>query len=608
MNRKLTLLRLLLFLKPFTGEVCLSVFSGLATVWSGVGLIATSAYLISAAALRPSVADLQVAIVGVRFFGLSRAVFRYLERLLSHSVNFRLLARLRVWFYERIEPIAPAGLQDYRGGDLLARVIGDIETLEAFYVRSVAPPIVGLLGTLAAWLFFSRFNLGAASLLAAGMLVVAVALPLLVRALSLDPARTLVQSRAELNAALVDGVQGLPDLLAFDAARAHAGRLRELDAACQAAQRKMSWIAGLNAAVSVLAVHLSAWGILVLAVPLVSSGRIEGVFLAMLYLGAIASFEAVLPLPQAAQHLETSLQSAKRLFEVGEPVPCLEGNNQPVSSGTSPITSPKWLYANIRRSPQASGLSIRNVSFSYHPDLPLALDRLSLDLLPGKRIAIVGPSGAGKSTIIQLLLRYRDFDQGQITWNGRDIRHVPPDELRAQLGVVSSNPYLFNTSLEENIRFGCPLAAADQVQAVVESAHLSDWIASLPEGLKTRVGERGLRISQGQRQRIAIARALLRDPALLLLDEPTAALDPLTAREVLNHLCQMATRKSMLLITHYLGGLEAMDEILVLSQGRIIERGSFSNLIQAGHTLAQMLSIQQNSMLFPSSINVPGEE
>ncbi|HVN53222.1 MAG TPA: thiol reductant ABC exporter subunit CydC [Anaerolineaceae bacterium] len=596
MIRKSVLLRLLTFLKPFAGEVCLSVLSGLATVAAGVGLIATSAYLISAAALRPSVADLQVAIVGVRFFGLSRAVFRYLERLVSHSVNFRLLTRLRVWFYERIEPIAPAGLQDYRGGDLLARAIGDIETLEAFYVRAVAPPIVALLGVLAAWLFFGRYALSAASLLASGMLFVAVALPLLSHRLSLAPSRQLVESRAALNAALVDGVQGLPDLLVFGAAGSHAQRLRDLDAACRSAQRRMSWIAGLNAAAFTLAAHLTAWGVLVIVIPLGSSGQMEGVFLAMLYLGAIASFEAVQPLPQAAQYLETSLQSARRLFEVGKPPHSTEAVQSSEKYSSNPAVFIDWLCEDEGLSPLRSGLSIHDLSFRYHSDLPIAIDHLNLDLPPGKRIAIVGPSGSGKSTLIQILLRYRDFDQGQIAWNGQDIRQISPGELRCQFGLVTANPYLFNTSLEENLRLGCPQATADQIQAALAAAQLQNWVCELPEGLYTRVGERGLRLSQGQRQRVALARALLRDPALLLLDEPTAALDPLTAQTVLCNILDLSMRKSLLLITHHLTTLAAMDEIIVLSQGKVIERGTFAELIQPGSSFTLMLAAQKNTM------------
>jgi ATP-binding cassette subfamily C protein CydCD len=568
--------RLLGFLTPFKGLVALSALAGAATVLSAVGLMATSAYIISTAALHPSIAELQVAIVGVRFFGISRGLFRYLERYLSHQVTFRLLANLRVWFYQALEPLAPARLMMFRSGDLLARILGDIESLESFYVRVAAPPFTAILVALAVYGLLSSFAGGAALAWLFVWLVAALGIPSLARWMSRQPGRQVVALRAELQAALVDGIQGMADLIAYGRGAARAAQVDRLSRALAGQQRRMAAIGSLQSALVGLLANLSLCLMLALTIPLVSEGRLPGVYLAVLALIALTSFEAVTPLPLAAQYLESNLQAARRLFDLVDAPPALLDPGEPLPP------------------PPAVTLEIKNLCFRYETDEPgsATLDTISLRLPAGGRKAIVGPSGAGKSTLVNLLLRFWDFNEGQILLGGQDIRDYAQEDVRRCIGVVSQNAYLFSATVRDNLRIARPGASQAEIIEAAELANIHAFIESLPEGYETWVGEQGLRLSGGERQRLAIARTLLQDTPLLVLDEATANLDALTERDVLRSIFDLAKDRSLLLITHRLVGLEAMDEILVLDQGRVVERGRQEELLQAGGLYRRMWDLQ----------------
>jgi thiol reductant ABC exporter CydC subunit len=572
-------LRLLGLLAPFLGWVTLSVLAGFATIGSSMGLMTASAYIISAAALQPSIAELQVAIVGVRFFGIARGVFRYLERYLSHQVTFRLLARLRTRFYQALEPLAPARLVHYRSGDLLARILGDVESLENFYVRAVAPPLVAILVSLLAYAVLARYAFELGATLLGFLLIAGVVVPWLIRQLSRKPGQASIQQRSALNAALVDGIQGMADLEAFGQGRRQLARIRALGLALAGTQRQMAVISGLQSALSSLLANLGMWVVLILAIPLVETGQIQGVHLAVLTLAALTSFEAVTPLPLAAQYLESSLQAARRLFEIVDARPEVQDAAAP-----APV-------------PEALGLEVSNLRFRYPPEAggkssPWVLDGVSFSLPPGKRLAIVGPSGAGKSTLLSLLLRFWDYEVGQILLNGQDLRDYAQDELRRRIGVVAQNAYLFSASVGDNLRLARQRASQEDISRAAQEAQIDDFIRSLPEGYQTWIGEQGLRLSAGQRQRLAIARALLKDAPLLILDEATANLDAITEREVLKSIYALMEERATLMITHRLVGMEGMDEILVLEKGRVVERGQHANLLAAGGLYQRMWQLQ----------------
>ena len=540
-----TLPRLLHFLRPFAGQVALSVLLGTATVAAGIGLLGTSAYLIATAALQPSVAVLQVAIVGVRFFGISRAAARYLERLVSHSVNFRLLAGLRTWFYRKLEPLAPARLQDFRSADLLSRAVADIETLENFYVRAVAPPLVALVITAGVSLFVGRYDPRLGLILLGALLLAGIGLPLLAYALNRAPGQAVIERRAELHTALLDLVQGMPDLLAYGQGAAQADRVHAAGEQLGQAQRTSIWAGALVNALGLLISGMALWGVLVVGIPLVGS-QFDGVALAVLALVTMAAFESVTPLAQAAQHLESSLHAARRLFALADMEPDV------------------YIPANPLPAPRTMDLRIRGLAFAYVDGLPPVFEGFDLDLPPGKHAVVIGASGAGKTTLFNLLLRFWEFREGEILLDGQDIRAYDPQDVRMCIGLVAQNPYLFTGSLRHNLLLACPGTSEQQMVAALQAAQWGELLARLPNGLDTWIGERGLQLSVGERRRLAVAQCLLRNAPLLLLDEPTEGLDAENEQRMLAALRAASVGRSVLMITHRRVALQDFDQVIFL--------------------------------------------
>jgi ATP-binding cassette subfamily C protein CydCD len=557
-----SLARLLTFLRGSWGWVVLSVLLGVLTIGSSVGLMGTAAYLISTAALAPAFGALQIAIVGVRFFGITRGAFRYAERLASHEVTFRLLGRLRSWFYRALEPLAPARLMQFRSGDLLARIVADVDTLESFYARALVPPLVALLVAVGLSLFLGRYAAGLASTYAGFMVLLGLVLPGIAWAFSRRIGEQLILRRATLQALLVDGLRGLADLLAFGRGRNYSARLLITERDFGSQQERLASVSGLFNGLVLFGMNSGVLAVLALSIPLVESGRVPGPMLAALALAVQASFEAILPLSSTAQALASCSQAARRLFEVVDIMP--EVNDPPIPG---------------RLTPAAPSLDVFGLDFTYPGSPQPALQGIDLSLPSGKRIAIVGPSGSGKSTLASLLLRFWDYSMGRIQINGLDLHALAQEEVRSLFSVLPQSPAFLDGTIRQNLLLARADANDSQLQVALRRACLEEFVNNLSGGLDTPLGEAGLRLSGGERQRLALARVYLKDAPILLLDEPFVHLDRSTEAALQQRLHASLGERSLLLITHHLTGLEIMDEILVLDSGRVVQRGMHARLV-----------------------------
>jgi thiol reductant ABC exporter CydC subunit len=517
----------------------------------GVALLGTAGYLISRAAEQPPILSLTVTIVLVRFLGLARPVARYADRLASHDLALRALGRIRARVYERIEPLAPGRLEAYRRGDLLARMVGDVDTLQGLYVRGLLPGVVALVVGAACILVAALILPAAAAILAGGLLLTGVPVPWLSARLARAVGRRQAVARGALTAELVELLRGAPELVVYGQEEQTLARVRELDGALARLGRRDALVAGLGDALTILVAGLTVTGVLAVAVSATAAGSLDPVLVATLALLALASFDAVTPLAPAARELSSTLASGRRVLEVLDRAPAVREPELPVP-------------APPRRAP----VRLEGVTARYDPAEEPVLRDLDLELLPGRKVALVGPSGAGKTTVTRLLLRFLDPEYGRVTVGGRDVREYAQADVRRHFAIAGQDSYLFDSTIRENLRLARPEATDAELWAVLLLARLDAWVASLPGGLDARVGEEGSRLSGGQRQRLTLARALLTDAPVLVLDEPTAHLDPETASAVMDDVLAAGEGRTVMLITHRPEGLERMDEVVALDASR----------------------------------------
>ena len=536
--------------------VAAAVALGAVTVLLGVGLMATAGYLISRAAEQPPILSLTVAIVGVRAFGLTRPVARYLDRLVSHDLALRALGRARVHAYERIEPLAPAGLEEYRDGDLLARMVADVDALQGLYLRGLGPPLVALAAGAAAVAAASLVLPAAGLVLACGLLAAATVVPLAAAGIGRGGARRQARAGAGLTADLVEIMGGAPELVAYGRAPDRIDHVRERDRLLVRLTRTAALADGLGNGLCLVVTGATVAGVVAVATAAHGTGRLDRVSIGMLGLLALASFEAVQPLPNAARELVATLASGRRLLELTDRAPAVVDPDEPAPIPSAPVT-----------------VALEGVAARYRPGERPALVDASLALEPGRRIALVGPSGAGKTTVVNLLIRFLDPERGRITLGGRDLRDYRQEDVRRLIAVAGQDAHLFSASILDNVRLARPDASDDEIEATLRLAGALEWVRSLPDGWHTPVGEQGRELSGGQRQRIGVARALLTGAPVLVLDEPTAHLDRPTAEALVHDVLEAAGDRAVLLITHRAEGLEAMDEILELDAGTIRPAG-----------------------------------
>jgi ATP-binding cassette, subfamily C, bacterial CydC len=553
--KRSTTARLLGLLAPRAGWLALGALLGFLAIGSNIALMAMSAYLVSKAALVSNVADIALVVTAVRVLAIGRAAFRYLERYATHAATLRILADLRVWLYASIEPLAPARLTRTRAGDVLARLVADVDTLEDFPVRVVLPPVVAVLTTLFASLLLGVFDASLAVVLLAFLVVTGVVLPLATRRLSRSAAVASIGTRSELHASTIDVIAGMGDLLALDRADSHRAKVLSLGAEVDRQGDRLAVVRGLGGGLAAGLTSLCAVVVLAIAIPLVTGGRIEAVYLALIPMVAIAAFEGVQPLTTSVQQLDSSRAAGDRLFE-------LVDAPEPVVDPAEPVPA-----SAIATPPE---IRIDHLTFAYDPGTRPALSDVSIRVPAGGSLAIVGASGSGKTTIVNLLLRFWDYGAGEIRLGGVELRDLRADDARGQLAVVSQRVDLFDATIRDNLALADPDVTDAQLDDACRIAQLGDVIAGLPAGYDTRIGENGVRLSGGERRRLAIARAILRDAPVLILDEATADLDASTERALVASLRPFVAGRTTLIITHRPALAELAERTVRLEQGRLV--------------------------------------
>ncbi len=561
------------------GRLTLALLLGSLAVGSAVGLMAVSGWLISRASEQPPVMYLMMAVTATRAFGIGRAVFRYAERLVSHDAVLKLLADLRVSVYRGLERIAPAGLRTTRRGDLLSRLVADVDTLQDYWLRWLLPVGTALVVGTAAAGFTGWLLPEAGVILAVGLLVAGVGVPLVSGACARRTERQLAPARAALATRVADLLGSTAELTVAGALPARQARLRTADRLLTRIASRAAAATALGGGLSALVCGLTVVAAAAVAVPAVHDGRLSGVALAVVVLTPLAAFEAVTGLPLAVQYRRRVARSAERVFEVLDaPVPVREPES-PAEEPASPFP-----------------LEVRGLSARYPGAARDALSSLDLTLTPGRRIAVVGPSGSGKTTLAQVLLRFLDASSGTYRLSGVEAAALESDTVRRSVGLCAQDAHVFDSTIRENLRLARPGATDPELRDALSRARLLEWAAALPQGLDTPVGEHGARLSGGQRQRLALARALLADFPVLVLDEPAEHLDLPTADALTADLLDATRGRATVLITHRLTGLEAVDEVLVLDAGRGVQRGPYAELAAEDGPLRRMLERERETV------------
>jgi ATP-binding cassette subfamily C protein CydC len=541
---------------------------GLIATTATVGLLALSGWFLSAAAFAGlSTTAAQTfnyffPSIGVRIFAISRTLARYAERVVSHDATFRILESLRIWFYERIEPLAPARLMRYRSGDILNRVLADIDALDNLYLRVLSPTLVAGLLVAGLTVFLSLFD-PLIALTTLGWLVVAgFGIPAAAGIAGAAAGRRLSHLMTQLRIQIVEGIQGLPELLVFNRCRDYLGRMDRNNHNLLDVQRRMSHIRGVSFAGVTLTSGLAVLWALYQGAALVSSGVLHGASLAMIALTVLAAFDALMPLPSAYQYLGRTREAARELLEVVGSEP--------------PVAFPENSLAALRH----FDVSFDRVSFRYTDNAADAVHDIRFHLPAGQRFAVLGPTGAGKSTLAHLMVRFWDVHSGSVRIGGEDIRNLSESVLRQSVSLVSQQAHMFNASVRENLLIARPGATEPELWQALAAVWLEDFVKSLPQGIDTWIGESGRLVSGGQARRLALARAILCDAPIWVLDEPTEGLDRTTERRIMETLFEVTSGRTVLFITHRLVGLDRLERILLMEDGRIVEQGTHAVLLQ----------------------------
>jgi len=564
-----TLFRLLY---PYRYWMLLAASLSFLTIGGSIGLLMTSAYIISKAALQPSLAELQIGIVGVRFFGITRGIFRYLERLASHDLTFKLLETIREWFFRAAAALPECRIIWLRRSDLLQRMVTDVENLEHIFTRIIMPPMVAVMTAILMWGVLGIFDPVFPLVLFGFHCAAGLVAPLTLLRVNRTIEREIIQIRAKMNDLMIDFIQGMGDLIMFNADQAHFKELERLNTRYIALRSRRASIDGLQEVGTGLIMNMAVLTLIILAIPMINSSALDGVYLAVIVLGVMASFEAILPMPGVFQALQTTRSAVYRVFEY--------------------INDPPDIDTQDKKS-QITGHSItfENVSFSYNPNEHHTLKDISFTIPEGTRTAVVGPSGSGKTTLFNLVLKLWQNYDGRILIGNHDIRALDSETVLASFGVASHRSHLFSDTFRANLMLGAENATEDDLMNALDAVQLRDVVSRLPKGLDSWIGEFGAALSRGEQQRIDIARILLKNVPIFLLDEITENMDVLTEKQILETVLKQSN--TVLYITHRLIGLEEFDAIHVMLHGQIIENGTFSDLMQQDGYFKRMFDLQR---------------
>ncbi len=554
------------------GRLGLALLLGSLALGSAVGLMATSGWLISRASQQPPVLYLMVAVTATRAFGIGRAVFRYAERLVSHDAVLRMLADTRVAVYRRLERLAPAGLRTTRRGDLLTRLVADVDALQDYWLRWLLPAGAAVVVSAGSVAFTAWLLPEAGAVLAAGLLAAGVGVPLVTGAVARRAERRLAPARGVLATRVADLLTGTAELTVAGALPARTADVRAADSVLTRIASRAATATALGDGLTALVSGLTVAAAALVGAQAVGDGRLSGVTMAVVVLTPLAAFEAVLGLPLAVQYRQRVRRSAERVYEVLDAP-------EPVGEPERPRQAPASPFPLV-----VKGLAARHAGQDRD-----ALAGVDLTLTQGRRTAVVGPSGSGKTTLAQVLLRFLDAGAGSYTLGGVDAYALDGDDVRRLVGLCAQDAHLFDSSVRENLLLAKKDATEEELRDALARARLLEWADGLPGGLDTLVGEHGARLSGGQRQRLALARALLADFPVLILDEPAEHLDLPTADALTADLLTATEGRTTLLITHRLAGLEAVDEVVVLDDGRVVQRGAYADLAAGEGPLRRMV-------------------
>ncbi|MDK4745653.1 ATP-binding cassette subfamily C protein CydC [Leclercia sp. 1548] len=541
----------------------LGVVLAIVTLLASIGLLTLSGWFLSASAVAGFAGlysfNYMLPAAGVRGTAITRTAGRYFERLVSHDATFRVLQHLRVTTFSKLLPLSPAGLARYRQGELLNRVVADVDTLDHLYLRVISPMVGALVVIVVVTLGLSLLDASIALVLGGIMLLTLCLLPPLFYRAGKPTGENLTRLRGEYRQQLTGWLQGQAELTIFGASRRYRSRMENTELNWHEAQRKQSELTALSQALMLLIGGIAVMAMLWLASGGVGDNTQPGPLIALFVFCALAAFEALAPVTGAFQHLGQVVASALRITQI-------TGQQPEVQFSTAATDVPARL-----------ALRLADVSFAYHGQAQPALDNINLTIPAGAHVAVLGRTGCGKSTLLQLLTRAWDPAQGQILFNDMPLKEMSEPALRKTVSVVPQRVHLFSATLRDNLLLAAPGTADDVLRAMLEKVGLHKLLDD--EGLNSWLGEGGRQLSGGELRRLAIARALLHNAPLMLLDEPTEGLDATTERQILDLLEKEMQGKTVLMVTHRLRGLADFDQIIVMDNGKIIEQGSHAELL-----------------------------